>query len=164
MQSCPIPFLLVVTILSGCTSHARNHPAPQVTNQCYRFSFQPWRSPRPGFSLDTLPRTFRLSGDGIKSLRGMSQFRAHLISGPTFGDYAPPIQPAWNRMTGDSAGLVVDISDPFFGVSLQVFGRDSILRGGAMIHSDELYQDSTGTFSTIVATASILAKLVECPR
>ena len=131
---------------------------------CYRFEFASWRSERPDFQLDTLPRVFRLTNDRLApSISGVPQFRAFLVRGPTFGDYAPEIQPMWNRITGDSSGFAVAVHDLFSGIHLQVFGADPKLSGSAMIDTDELFRDSTGAFSVVVAKASITASRIECP-
>jgi len=157
----------LVLSISSCSGPSGQPAAlsPTALAGCYQFEFASWRSGRPGFRLDTLPRVFRLTTKqlGPAPYSGLPRFRAYLVSGPTFGDYAPPVQPTWNRITSDSGGFSLDINDPFFGVSLSASGAGPTFKGSALIRSDELFQDSTGAFSVIVAETSVAASRVKCP-
>jgi len=158
---------LVLPSMVGCGSRpAQPVPAsPIAIPGCYQFEFAPWHSSRPGFHLDTMPRTFRLTNDPIARtpVSGTLQFRARQVSGPTFGGYAPQVEPVWNRIAGDSGGFSLTIHDMFSGIYLQVAGADPELRGSATLDSDELVPDSAGVFSAVVAEAKILATRVDCP-
>ena len=133
-----------------------------VAGNCYRFDFGPWRSARPRFMLDTLPRTFQLTTQRVSTTYRVTEYRARQVSGPTFGDHAPEVPPVWHSFAGDPPGFGVYIHDFFYGASLQVYGQGAELSGEAVLSSDDLYPDSSGTLSVVVAEAAITATLVPC--
>src|SRR5690242_20389207 len=106
----------ILFVIASCTQRSTESLSPTAVTApgCYRFEFKSWRSERPGFQLDTMPRIFRLTDRRVApSMSGTPHFRASLVRGSRFGDYAPAVQPIWNRITGDSAGFAVSIHDIF---------------------------------------------------
>ena len=159
--------LVCAGLLTGCApAQGASGSGPQAFAGCYRLTFGEWHYRKEKLDIQDGVRSIQLTsqpsipdryGDGAKSLVG------HLVAGPGFGPYAPPVTPGWNVIRDQPPGFVFRIADKLFGVEMVARGTGTPLTGTVSVFFDTPATDTSAKVTTVRAEATLQAERTACP-